>query len=298
MYDVIIIGGGPAGLSAAVYAARACLSVLLLEKQPMGGGQILNTEEVDNYLGIPGINGFELARKFSDHVSRLGIKPVTEEVICIDCQGSIKKAVTEKQEYETKTIIYAAGAGHRKLGIPGEDTFAGSGVSYCATCDGAFFRGKTTVVVGGGDVALEDALFLAKGCKKVYLMHRRNTFRGAKSLEERVKETENIELILEAVPEEIKGESLVQELLYLDKKTGGHKALAVDGVFIAVGMEPHTELLKGQVELDDNGYVIAGEDCRTSADGVFACGDVRTKKVRQIVTAVSDGAAAIAELCN
>ena len=296
MYDVIIIGGGPAGLSAAVYAARACLSVLLLERQAMGGGQILNTADVDNYLGIPGINGFELGQKFVEHVKRLGIEPVTEEVTRIDCTGDIKRVITAKQEYEAKALIYAAGAGHKKLGIPGEEAFAGSGVSYCATCDGAFFRGRTTVVIGGGDVALEDALFLANICEKVYLMHRRDTFRGARSLVERVKAQERIELILEAVPEEIAGDGVVQKLLYLDKKSGSRSELAVDGVFIAVGMTPHTQLLEGQVATDGSGYIIAGEDCRTSVDGVFAVGDVRTKRVRQIVTAVSDGAVAVAQL--
>lgn len=294
MYDVIIIGGGPAGLSAAVYAARACLNALLLEKHPMGGGQILNTAEVDNYLGLPGADGFELGQRFTEHAVKLGIKPVAEEVIRISCGGAVKKVITAKQEYEAKAIIYAAGAGHKKLGIPGEDAFAGKGVSYCATCDGAFFRGKTTAVIGGGDVALEDALFLANVCEKVYLVHRRDTFRGARTLVERVKATENIELTLDTAPEEIAGEDRVQKLLCVHKKTGEKKSLAVDGVFIAVGMAPYTRLIDGQVKLDENGYVAAGEDCKTSVDGVFAAGDVRTKKVRQIVTAVSDGAVAVA----
>lgn len=294
MYDVLIIGGGPAGLSAAVYAARACLDALLFEKQPMGGGQILNTAEVDNYLGFFGMDGFELGQKFTEHAGHFGIKPVTEEVLRIDCTGTVKKVVTAKQEYEAKAIIYAAGAGHKKLGIPGEEAFAGRGVSYCATCDGAFFRGKTTAVVGGGDVALEDALFLSNLCEKVYLIHRRDTFRGAKTLVERVLAAENIELVLDTVTEAIKGEDRVQALVCVSKKDGEKRSLAVDGVFIAVGMEPHTGLLDGQVKLDENGYVVAGEDCRTTADGVFAAGDVRTKKVRQIVTAVSDGAVAVA----
>ena len=294
MYDVIIIGGGPVGLSAAVYAARACLNALLLEKHPMGGGQILNTAEVDNYLGLPGADGFELGQRFTEHAAKLGIKPVAEEVIRISCGGAVKKVITAKQEYEAKAIIYAAGAGHKKLGIPGEDAFAGKGVSYCATCDGAFFRGKTTAVIGGGDVALEDALFLANVCEKVYLVHRRDTFRGARTLVERVKATENIELTLDTAPEEIAGEDRVQKLLCVHKKTGEKKNLAVDGVFIAVGMAPYTRLIDGQVKLDENGYVAAGEDCKTSVDGVFAAGDVRTKKVRQIVTAVSDGAVAVA----
>ena len=294
MYDVLIIGGGPAGLSAAVYAARACLDALLFEKQPMGGGQILNTAEVDNYLGFFGMDGFELSQKFTEHAGHFGMKPVTEEVLRIECTGSVKKVVTAKQEYEAKAIIYAAGAGHKNLGIPGEEAFAGRGVSYCATCDGAFFRGKTTAVVGGGDVALEDALFLSNLCEKVYLIHRRDTFRGAKTLVERVLAAENIELVLDTVTEAIRGEDRVQALVCVSKKGGEKRSLAVDGVFIAVGMEPHTGLLDGQVKLDENGYVVAGEDCRTSVDGVFAAGDVRTKKVRQIVTAVSDGAVAVA----
>lgn len=294
MYDVIIIGGGPAGLSAAVYAARACLKALLLEKQPMGGGQILNTAEVDNYLGFFGTNGFELGQKFTEHAQHLGIRPVTEEVIRLECMGAVKKVVTEKQEYETKNIIFAAGAGHRKLGIPGEEEFAGRGVSYCATCDGAFFRGKTTAVIGGGDVALEDALFLANVCEKVYLIHRRDAFRGAKTLVERVNAAGNIELVLDTVAREIRGENTVTELSCVNVKTGEKKNLAADGVFIAVGMVPHTGLLDGQVKLDESGYVAAGEDCRASVDGIFAAGDVRTKKVRQIATAVSDGAVAVA----
>ena len=294
LYDIIIIGGGPAGLSAAVYAARACLDTLLLEKQPMGGGQILNTAEVDNYLGFFDTNGFELGQKFTEHAQHLGVKPLMEEVVRIDCIGAVKKVVTEKQEYETKNIIYAAGAGHRKLGVPGEEEFAGKGVSYCATCDGAFFRGKTVAVIGGGDVALEDALFLANVCRKVFLIHRRDTFRGAKTLVERVNAVENIETVVDTVAKEISGEDTVKGLVCMDVKTGGQKSLAVDGVFIAVGMVPHTQLLEGQVKLDQNGYVIAGEDCKASVDGVFAVGDVRTKKVRQIVTEVSEGAVAVA----
>lgn len=296
MYDVIIIGGGPAGLSAAIYAARACLKTLLLEKQPMGGGQILNTAEVDNYLGLPGTNGFELGQRFSEHAKRLGVCPVTEEVIRIDCKGEVKKVVTKKREYETKAVIYAAGADHRKLHIPGEEEFAGGGVSYCATCDGAFFRGKTTAVIGGGDVALEDALFLSNVCQKVFLIHRRDAFRGAKTLVRRVEAAANIELLMDTAAEEIKGDGTVKELVCADKKTGEKKSLSVDGVFIAVGMTPHTSLLAGQVKLDEAGYIVAGEDCKTSVKGVFAAGDVRTKKVRQIATAVSDGAAAVAEL--
>lgn len=296
MYDVIIIGGGPAGLAAAVYAARACLHTLLLEKQPMGGGQILNTAEVDNYPGIPGANGFELGQKFADHAKRLGIEPRTEEVTAVDCLASVKKVITNKGTYEAANLIYAAGARHRTLGVPGEETFAGRGVSYCATCDGAFLRGKTAAVVGGGDVALEDALFLANICRNVFLIHRRDTFRGAKSLQNRVMATENIELILDTTVEEIHGETGVTELLIRNKKEDRTSRLAVDGIFIAAGILPYTDLLKGQVELDENGYIIADESCRTNVKGVYAAGDVRTKALRQIITAAADGANAVSAI--
>lgn len=296
MYDVIIIGGGPAGLAAAVYAARACLHTLLLEKQPMGGGQILNTAEVDNYPGIPGANGFELGQKFADHAKRLGIEPRTEEVTAVDCLASVKKVITNKGTYEAANLIYAAGARHRTLGVPGEETFAGRGVSYCATCDGAFLRGKTAAVVGGGDVALEDALFLANICRNVFLIHRRDTFRGAKSLQNRVMATENIELILDTIVEEIHGETGVTELLIRNKKEDRTSRLAADGIFIAAGILPYTDLLKGQVELDENGYIIADESCRTNVKGIYAAGDVRTKALRQIITAAADGANAVSAI--
>mgnify|MGYP001038727911 FL=1 len=296
MFDVIIIGGGPAGLSAAIYAARACMDTLLIEKQPVGGGQILNSTEVDNYPGIPGVGGFELGQKFMNHAKGLGIRQVSEEVIEIKCRGDVKKVVTDKQEYEAKALIYAAGAGHKKLGAPGEEKFAGMGVSYCATCDGAFFRGKTVAVAGGGDVALEDALFLAKVCSKVYLIHRRDAFRGAKALQKRVKENENIELVMDTVIEEICGDSQVREILVYHKKEEKTEKLAVDGVFIAVGIVPYTDLLQGQVKLADDGFVVAGENCRTSEEGVYAAGDVRAKAFRQVVTAAADGANAVADI--
>lgn len=290
MYDLMIIGGGPAGMAAAIYAARACLQTLLIEKQPMGGGQILNTTEVDNYPGLPGIGGFELGQKFAEHVKKFAIDQTAEEVLRIDCLGTIKKAVTAKGEYEAKALIYAAGAGHRKLLAPGEEKFTGAGVSYCATCDGAFFRGKTAAVVGGGDVALEDALFLSKICQKVYLLHRRDAFRGAKILQKQVRETENIEILLDTVVEEIIGEDKVSGIKIFQKKEKAAKLLSADGVFIAIGSVPHSGLLKGQVVLDDHGYVAAGENCRTNIPGVYAAGDVRTKDLRQVVTAACDGA--------
>lgn len=293
MYDMIIIGSGPAGLAAAIYGQRARLSVLVIEKQPMSGGQILNTYDVDNYPGLPGIGGFELGQKLRAHADAFGTEVISEEVLSVDLTGDYKKVITAKQEYETKTVIIATGATHRKLGVPGEEALTGMGVSYCATCDGAFFRGKEVAVVGGGDVALEDALFLARACSKVYLIHRRDAFRGAKVLQEKVFAAENIEIIWDTEVEEIMGESRVEAVTIYNKKKEDRTQLLVQGVFVAVGIHPNSELFQDQVEMNENGYIRAGEDCQTSCEGVFAAGDVRTKQLRQIVTAVADGANAV-----
>lgn len=293
LYDVIIIGSGPAGLSAAIYAQRAKLATLVIEKSPMSGGQILNTYEVDNYPGIPGVGGFDLGSKFRAHADALGCSFVTAEVREIQEEEGKKKIVTEKETYETKTLILATGATHRKLGVPGEEELMGMGVSYCATCDGAFFKGKTTAVIGGGDVALEDALFLARLCEKVYLVHRRDEFRGAKVLQERVFETENIEVVWDSVVEEIQGEDMVEKISIYNKKKEEKSELEVQGVFIAVGIQPNTEIYRNLVKMDEGGYIIAGEDGVTQTKGVFAAGDLRTKQLRQVITAASDGANAV-----
>lgn len=293
MHDVIIIGGGPAGVAAAVYAARASLDVLLFERSPMAGGQILDSFEMDNYPGFPGISGFEFGQKLEAHLAHFGISRVTEEVIRLICAGPVKKAITANGEYEAACLIYAAGAAHRKLSVPGEEAFFGRGVSYCAVCDGAFFRGKTVAVIGGGDVALEDALFLSKICEKVFLVHRRDSFRGAALLQKRVNETENIEPVFQAAVESIDGRETVEGITL--RCAGEEMKLQADGVFVAVGMVPHTELLKGQADLDEHGYVIAGENCRTGIAGVYAIGDVRTKALRQVITAAADGANAVAD---
>lgn len=290
LYDVIIIGSGPAGLSAAIYAERAKLKTLVLEKAPMSGGQILNTYEVDNYPGIPGVGGFDLGSKFRAHADAVGCQFATAEVLEIKNEADHKVIVTDKETYQTKTIILASGATHRTLGVPGEEELMGMGVSYCATCDGAFFKGKTTAVVGGGDVALEDALFLARLCKKVYLIHRRDEFRGAKVLQERVKTSENIEILWDTVIEQIQGEDQVESLSLYNKKTEEKQELSVNGVFIAVGILPNTEMYRGVVDLDEAGYVIAGEDGVTSCAGIFTAGDLRTKQLRQVITAAADGA--------
>lgn len=293
MYDVIIIGSGPAGLTAAIYGQRAKLNVLMIEKQPMSGGQILNTYEVDNYPGLPGIGGFDLGTKLRAHADALGMQVVTGDVVSVDFSGKVKQVVTGDGTYESRTVIIATGAQYRKLGVPGEDTLRGMGVSYCATCDGAFFRGKETAVIGGGDVALEDALFLARACSKVYLIHRRDEFRGAKVLQERVFQTPNIEVIWDTVAESINGTEKVESLLLYNRKKEEHTTLLASGVFIAVGIQPNSELFRDQVAMDEGAYLIAGEECRTDCEGIFAAGDVRTKQLRQVITAASDGANAI-----
>ena len=292
LYDVIILGSGPAGLSAAIYAQRARLSTLLIEEKPLSGGQILDTYEVDNYPGLPGITGFEMGQKFRAHADRLGAEVVNAQVLSVRLDGEKKIVTTQKGVYEAKTLIIATGAKHRRLGIPGEDKLVGMGVSYCATCDGAFFKGKTVAVVGGGDVALEDALFLARGSEKVYLVHRRDQFRGAKILQEKVKEASNIEPVLDSVVTEIKGEGQVSSIL-LNSKNGESRELEVQGVFIAVGIEPNSSAVKDLVAQDAGGYIVAGEDTKTSVEGVFAAGDVRTKQLRQVLTAAADGANAV-----
>ncbi len=293
MYDLIIIGAGPAGMSAAVYAARAEFDFIVIEGSMMQGGQVLTTYDVDNYLGLPGIGGFEMGMKFAEHAKKLGVSFVTENVISMDVAGEVKKVVTDKKEYETKTIIIATGAVHRKAGIPGEAEFTGKGVSYCATCDGAFFRNKITAVVGGGDVAVEDAIYLARICEKVYLIHRRDEFRAAKSLVNKAKNTQNIEIVLDSTVEKISGEAKVSTIEVKNKKTGNTAELAVDGVFFAVGMQPVTAFVDKSVQMNEAGYIVAGEDCATNVPGVYAAGDIRTKQLRQIITAAADGANAV-----
>lgn len=320
MYDLVIIGSGPAGLSASIYAKRAGLNAVTLEQNPMSGGQVLNTYEVDNYPGLPGINGFDLGMKFREHADKLGCEFMDAAVQEIKQAGAAqegarkeeenaqmkaaslpenKKAdagfivVTDQGEVKTRTVLAATGASHAKLGIPGEEELTGMGVSYCATCDGAFFRGKVTAVVGGGDVAVEDAVFLARTCEKVYLIHRRDELRAAAVLQKEVMSLSNVEILWDTVVKRIEGTEQVQALVLENVKTGESRILPVDGVFVAVGIIPSGDILKGMVEQDEKGYVLAGEDCMTSVSGVFAAGDIRKKKLRQVVTAVADGANAV-----
>ena len=293
MYDLIIIGSGPAGLSAAVYGRRAGFSTLVIEKNPMSGGQVLNTYEVDNYLGLPGINGFDMGMKFREHAEKMQAEFVEADVTGIRDEGDYKTVQTSEGNYEGKAVIIASGAVHSHLGVPGEEELSGMGVSYCATCDGAFFRGKTVAVVGGGDVAVEDAIFLARACEKVYLIHRRDSLRAARSLQETMLALPNVEVIWDSVVESINGDDMVQSLTLRSKKTNESSELPVQGVFIAVGIRPNSECFVGNIAADEKGYLIAGEDCATSMPGVYAAGDIRTKKLRQIVTAVADGANAV-----
>ena len=294
IYDVIIIGNGPAGLAAAIYGKRAGLSTLVLSDSPMAGGQITSTYEVDNYPGLPRVSGFDLGDKMKEHADMLGAEYASGRVTEIVDNGETKVLKTvDNGDYEGRTIIIATGADHRKLMVPGEKELTGMGVSYCATCDGAFFRKKTVAVVGGGDVALEDAIFLSRFAEKVYLIHRRDEFRGAKVLQDQVKAIDKIEIVYDTVVDEIVGKDAVEKLVVTNKKSGEKSELAVNGVFMAVGIVPNVSNIKGLPSQDEGGYLIAGEDCVTSIPGIYAAGDVRTKLLRQVITAAADGANAI-----
>lgn len=284
--DVLIIGSGPAGLGAAVYAKRAGLRALVMEKEYRGTGQITESDQVDNYLGFSKINGYDLGEAFLKHAEELDVQFQEGAADAFSKNKSGWSVHFEDgRTIDAKTIIYCAGASHRRLGIDGEEEFAGKGVSYCAVCDGAFYKGKETAVIGGGDTALGDALYLSDLCDKVYLIHRRDQFRGAASAVQKLQEKENVEILTSAALSKIVGE---QTVTALELKDG--RSIPVNGAFVAVGMKPQTESLRGVVDLDEAGYVIADETGVTSAPGFFVAGDVRTKALRQVVTAVSDGA--------
>lgn len=290
MRDIIIIGGGAAGLTAGAYCAGAGLNVLLIEKQPVCGGQMCLTDMVENFPGLPVMSGFDIADKLRAKAKEAGTEIVRGNVTAIEKGDEIKVTVTGKAagEYRARALVYAAGAVHRKTGVKGEEEFSGKGVSYCAVCDGGFYKGKRTAVIGGGDTALREALYLSGLCERVYLIHRRDTFRGQQILAQKCRERENITLMTGYVCREICGEKTVTGLSLTG--SGGDVSVDVSGVFIAVGMTPETSLLSGICELDENAYVRAGEDCMTTAPGIFAAGDVRTKAFRQIITACADGA--------
>ena len=291
MYDIVIIGAGPAGLAAAVYGQRADKKTLLIDEKGYGG-QIINTPEVENYPAIKKISGFEFASNLYEQATGLGAELTFEKAVGIEEHDGIKVVKTEENTYEAKAVILATGAKNRPLGLPREEELTGRGVAYCATCDGAFYRGKKVAVVGGGNTALEDAEVLAGLAEQVYLIHRRDSFRGEQSQARRLLAKENIEFVLNSVPTEFLGEEKIEGLSVKNVKTDEEQILPVDGVFIAIGQMPDNGAFDGVVQLDDKGYVQAGEDCLTQSKGIFVAGDCRTKKVRQLATAVSDGAVA------
>lgn len=293
MYDIIIIGAGPAGLTAAIYARRQNLKTAVIEKL-VSGGQMIQTSDISNFPGHNQIMGYDLSVKFEEHAKSLDAEFFSEQVTGV-VPGNPFTVQCGVASYETKSVIYAAGANKRKLGVPGEEEFAGRGVSYCATCDGGFFKNKVAAVIGGGSTALEEAIYLSCLCQRVCLIHRRTEFRGERVLADKVMSLENVELLLEKTVTEITGNGKVEALTISDVKTGENSSLTVDGVFIAVGTEPNTDILPGEIRLDENGYIIAGEDCATSVGGLFAAGDSRTKPLRQIITAASDGAVAASQ---
>ncbi len=292
-YDLVIIGGGPAGLTAYLYAARARLNTVLLEKLSPGG-QVLTSDWVENYPGFPeGIAGWELMEKFVAQVERLGFNKQNAEVTGLSLDGPWKIVhLADENTLKTKAVIIASGASHRQLGVPGEKELVGKGVSYCATCDGPFFRDQVVAVVGGGNTAVQEAIFLTKFAQKVYVIHRRDELRAQKILQERAFANDKITFIWNTVVQEILGQDKVEGLRLKNRVTGEESTLKVDGVFIFVGLEPQTAFLEGFLELDERGFVITDAEMRTKVPGVFAAGDVRAKACRQIVTAAGDGATA------
>lgn len=292
IYDVIIIGGGPGGYSAALYATRAGLSTLVIEKLSPGG-QMTQTTQIDNYPGFDeGIDGFQLGANMKAGAERFGAKTKFAEVLSVQLSSDVKGIETSDGTFFAKAVILATGAGHKHLGIPTEEQFAGRGVAYCAACDGMFYRGKTVAVVGGGNSAVADAILLSRICKEVILIHRRDTLRATKIYHDQLKNAENVSFRWNSVVTEFLGDNRISGLKIQNIHSGKIDQIPVDGVFISIGRNPVTGLFADQVELDENGYIIAGEDTKTNIPGVFAIGDVRTKVLRQVVTAAADGAIA------
>ncbi len=291
-YEVIIIGGGPAGMTAGLYTSRSRLKTLLIETGLLGG-QITTTELIENYPGFPeGINGSDLSQLMEEQAKRFGLEIIQQEVIEVKLEGDRKVVRTSDADYYSKTLIISSGTEYRKLGIPGEDAFIGRGVSFCATCDGAFFKDNRIVVVGGGDSALTEALFLTKFAKEVIIIHRRDALRATKIYQERTLANPKIKFLWDSVVQEIKGEKMVKSILVKNVKTNEVQEVQTDGVFLFVGISPKTQFLKGLIQMDDGGYIIANDNCETSGKGIFAAGDCRKKLLRQITTAVGDGATA------
>ena len=297
MYDIVIVGAGTAGLSAAIYGVRAGKKVLVLEGQNFGG-QIINSPEIENYPGIAKTSGFEFASGLYEQASNLGADIEFEQVVEVEKNGKGFIVHTEGKQIECGAVILATGAKNRPLGVEKENQFIGMGISYCATCDGAFFRGQKTAVVGGGNTALEDAEFLSNFCEKVYVIHRRDEFRGEQWLSDNLRKKDNVEFVMDSVVTDIIGENGVQGVIIKNVKTGEETELSVTGLFVAIGQMPDNKAFEKLVDLDSGGYIQAKEDCKTSCEGIFAAGDCRTKEVRQLATAAADGAVAGLAACE
>ena len=298
IYDIGIIGGGTAGMTAAIYGQRAGKQTVIIEGSTFGG-QITSSPNVENYPGIASVSGSEFSMNLLDQATKLGAETVMEQVTGIDDEeNGIKVIRTTGSDYRCRSVILATGVTHRHLGVPNEERLTGAGVSYCATCDGMFFRGRDVAVVGGGSTALQDAEFLSNYCRKVYLIHRRDDFRGEENIVKRLKEKENVEFILSTTVRDIIGDQAVERLILNNKKTGKEYKLEVSGIFIAVGHVPQNEIFADVVRLDESGFILASEDCITSHPGIFAAGDCRTKEVRQLTTAAADGAVAALAACK
>lgn len=288
-FDTVILGGGPAGLSAAIYAARGACSAAIIDTS-MLGGQPTNYLELENYPGFGIIDGFDLMEKFEQHVDRFNVaKFPMQEIESVDLVSEIKTIVTKEGTFSAKTVIIATGAQAKKLGIPGEKEFTGRGVSYCAVCDGAFYKDKVVAVVGGGNAAVEEAIYLTKFATKVYIVHRRDALRADKIVQDRAFKNEKIEFVFDAIPKEVLGENTVHTLVLENVKTNEISTLEVDGVFPYIGFSPNVENINGQIKQDEGGFIITDETMQTSVDGVFAVGDVRNTPLRQVITAASDG---------
>ncbi len=291
-FDIIILGGGPAGLSAAVYAARSAAKVAVIDIS-MFGGQPSNYLELENYTGFKKIGGYDLMEQFEEHADMFGVEKFPmEEIQSVDLTSEIKTVKTLNGEFKAKAIIIATGAQPKKLGVGGEKEFVGRGVSYCAVCDGAFYKEKTVAVVGGGNAAVEEAMYLTRFANKVYLIHRRNELRADKIVQERAFKNEKLEFVYDTVVKEIKGKDLVSHAVIENVKTGESKELPINGIFPYIGFTPNVELFNGQVEQDNNGFIVTDDKMQTNIKGVFAVGDVRTTPLRQVITAAADGAVA------
>lgn len=297
VYDIIIIGAGTAGLSSAIYGKRAGKNVLVLEGKSYGG-QIIVSPEVENYPGIKHTSGFEFATRLYEQAKSLDTEILMEEVVNIEADGNYKKVITRGNEFISKAVIIASGVGKRKLHVENEDRFTGAGVSYCATCDGMFYKGMDVLVAGGGNTALEDAKNLSEICKTVYIVHRRDTFRAEASLIKEVEAKDNIKTLLNHNVISLSGDDVLESVKIADTVNGKESDIEVQGLFVAIGQEPQRDIYENVVKTDGNGYIVAGEDCRTNVEGIYAAGDCRTKEVRQLITAAADGAVAAVMACK